>query len=316
MAEYQIECPECESILRPTKPLTPGKTVKCPRCGHPFKVPAPAKAKVGADKKKTPGKKTGPEEEEAMTYRVVDEGLDQEERDEKKPKINYAPDMSIKDLRGPAQAMVIQPSNKLMLAGTLGFLGWLGLLIVILIPVLFPLPEYQSETTKDQPKGVLSLGRGFAAVKDEAEPGAGAAGQKKGADEDKPTEFFNVMGMDLALLSLFAWYMFLVCLLPMVLGMIYSGLLTYGAVKMQNLESRAWGIVACVMAIIPINHLGFIALTWLIVQFLLLLVMDGVGGYLIFLAVVEGLMGVAVGIWGLIVLMKQEVIDGFNYVAE
>jgi predicted Zn finger-like uncharacterized protein len=289
MAQYKIECPECETILRPTKPLQAGKKVKCPKCGNTFAAPAqnaaPAKA---AAKKKTSGK--GSDEDNDSTYAVADDGIDQEVKDAKKPKINYAPDMSIKDLRGPAQALLIPPSNKLIMVGVIGFIGWLGLIVALLIAVFFPVPEY---------KGVASN-----------------TPTKKAGEEEKKSEFFKVMEIDLAPLTKLVWYLFLAALAPMILGMLYSGLMTLGAVKMQNLESRGWGIAACIMSILPFNLLGFIVLTWLVVQFVLLMVIDGVEAFLIGLAALEALAGVGVGIWGLTVLMKQEVIDGFNYEAE
>ena len=44
---------------------------------------------------------------------------EEQKAEEDKPQIEYAPDMSIKDLRGPAQAAVVPPSNYLLLIGGL-----------------------------------------------------------------------------------------------------------------------------------------------------------------------------------------------------
>ena len=38
MAVIKITCPECQSVLRPAKPVPAGKTVKCPECGSRFTV--------------------------------------------------------------------------------------------------------------------------------------------------------------------------------------------------------------------------------------------------------------------------------------
>jgi hypothetical protein len=165
-------------------------------------------------------------------------------------------------------------------------------------------------------KSVMAVGPAFSAVTKQEEPGASAGAAKKKEEEEKQIDYLKVMGVDLAVLGLYAWYIFLLLLLPFIFGMIYSGILTFGAVKMQNLESRVWGIVACVMSILPFNLLGFVALTWLIIQFVLLMVLDDVTGMLIGVASIEALLGVGVGIWGLVVLMKPEVIEGFEYEPE
>src|SRR5262249_35210550 len=35
----KIDCPECGATLKPAKPLTPGKKVRCPKCANVFVVP-------------------------------------------------------------------------------------------------------------------------------------------------------------------------------------------------------------------------------------------------------------------------------------
>src|SRR5262249_11255296 len=113
MAVSRIRCPECDTVLKPAKPLPVGKKVKCPKCGTNFTVveeapaagAAPQKAEARpkpapARKKPAPARPTpkrrdldDDDEEGGGTYAVVrDPDLDPEDEDEEpnKPKINYA----------------------------------------------------------------------------------------------------------------------------------------------------------------------------------------------------------------------------------
>jgi hypothetical protein len=47
MSVATFPCPQCKVVLKPTKPVPPGKKIKCPKCGHIFQTsateaPAPA----------------------------------------------------------------------------------------------------------------------------------------------------------------------------------------------------------------------------------------------------------------------------------
>src|SRR6185312_8727638 len=129
MAASRITCPDCKSVLKPAKPVPDGKKVKCPECGNLFTTPglreeeerpraskaAGGKAKAGIKKAGEPKPKPAPkkpiddeEEEQGGVYGTIKE---EEVKEENKPQINYVDDTSIKDLRGPAQAAVVQPSN-------------------------------------------------------------------------------------------------------------------------------------------------------------------------------------------------------------
>src|SRR6266542_2472637 len=117
MAVAKIDCPECGATLKPAKPLTPGKKVRCPKCDHVFVVPgaedeeeqeaparkAPAKAATGkgtrdsgsgrksppAEEPAPPPKKKADEDEEGGVYGVVQEPKlegDGEDEEDSKPK--------------------------------------------------------------------------------------------------------------------------------------------------------------------------------------------------------------------------------------
>ena len=149
--------------------------------------------------------------------------------------------------------------------------------------------------------------------------GGGAGGQSKEAKEaeDKEKsggEFFRIGTVDLAAAVVLAWWLFLAAIVfPLLVGAIYSGILTAGAVKMQNLESRGWGIAASILAMIPINVGGLQVLVGLVIKIILGILFDE-PDYIVF--VVMGLLyllSLGVGVWNLLILMKPEVIAGFEY---
>jgi hypothetical protein len=340
----KITCPECEAVLRPAKPVAPGKAIKCPKCGagfvaaeeeappraKPRAAAAPAKkgaakpaAKNTSDKvAKKPGKeeKAAPapkkkkdpfddDDDGGLTYGVTQEP-EAEEEDEKKREISYAPDTSIKDLRGPAQAAVVQPTNMLTITGVLGFVGWLGLLVIILIPILFPLAVESG--SKENPTPVLSIEKGFGMQA--AQPPQG--GERAAGGEKEEPSMFIVLGFDLAIFALYPWYMLLLVLLPIFVGMAYSGVIIAGAVKAQNLESRGWGIAASIMAMLPFNAGGLIIDILLVFNVLLHMLLDDqdlVNYVSMIIAGAFCLGEIGVGVWCLTVLMREEVKAGFEF---
>jgi len=327
MAVSKITCPECKAVLKPTKPVPAGKAVKCPECGTrfaagedapeiPLKKPKAAtaaapKPKKSADKKASPKKPAiaKPDDgEEGGTYAYMQE---EEKAEEDKPAIEYAPDMSTKDMRGPAASALVSPSNWLIVVGALGFFGWLGVLVMILIPTLFPIDSDTGDKTA--PKPVVGLDRGLSAVAEEKEPIA------EPKNDPGRKSFYSFFGMDLALIGLLPWYFFFLWLLPLFLGMAYSGLVTYGAVQIQNLEGYRWGVASAIMATIPLNSWGFMMTTAILLKFFLGMGTDDtqfLAVMMIFLMGVEALAALGVGVWVVTVLMSEKVIKGYAYKAD
>ena len=105
----------------PQAPIAPEVPVKKAKAAI---VTAP-KPKKMADQKaspKKPAKEKTDEEEEGGTYGYMKE---EEVAEEDKPAIEYAPDMSTKDLRGPAASALVSPSNWLIVVGGLASsAGW------------------------------------------------------------------------------------------------------------------------------------------------------------------------------------------------
>src|SRR5262245_62089377 len=133
MAYRKMTCPECGKVLRPAKPVPAGKKVRCPECESVF-YPEDAINPVEAVEEEPRGRPRKPEparrgaargepapkaDAESETYGYVKEEKEEEE-EESKPRIDYGLDTSIKDLRGPAQALIMGPSNKLTLVGFVG----------------------------------------------------------------------------------------------------------------------------------------------------------------------------------------------------
>ncbi|HZY88940.1 MAG TPA: hypothetical protein VFE78_29210 [Gemmataceae bacterium] len=343
MPVTKLTCPKCATVLKPAKPLPEGKKVKCPKCGTLFAAvaeaapedkkprPEPAGAKKKPADKPAPAKPVAEEDdyEGAATYSFVEEDKppredddddDDDEERERKPKINYAPDMSIKDLRGPAQMAIMRPSNALIFVGIMGFLGWLGLIVVLLIPVLFPLPD----DDEGKPRPAKAVGPGLAAASQAPAPAAAFGGGGQAGDKDKKKDeegksAFDVAGVDFSLFAVFAWWLLILALLPLILGMVYCAVLTYGAVKMQNLESRGWGIASAILALLPFTTGGMMFLTAFLANWLLNMFFDD-PAFSMYVAIVlmsiQTLVALAAGVWNLIVLMKPEVIEGFEYIPE
>ena len=99
---------------------------------------------------------------------------------------------------------------------------------------------------------------------------------------------------------------------------IYNGITIIGAVKMQNLESRGWGIASSIMTILPMGAGGLSSLiggvffytigSWILEEM--------APYYSLGLGLLPYLLAIFIGVWSLRTLMSQEVIDGFEYVAE
>lgn len=318
MAISRLSCPDCGTVLRPAKPVAPGKKVKCPKCELVFVAVEdeededdaprrkPAKSKKGSVKTKS-----APKKEEEELYGLAREP-DDEDEDDKKPRIDYAPDESIRDLRGPAIVKLTPPANKLQLVGMACVLGWMILFVLLLIPTVFPI---QAGGAGEKASPVMRLGPGLGAVDPNAGGGGfGGFGGGGGAVVEKKFEeekggFFEFFGFDLSV-----WFLYL--MVPMILGGVYSAMVVAGGINAQNLESRAWAMTGSIMAMLPINTLGVMVVTTLIVGYLATAVLEDAdfGQYVsMALMSIEYLISLIVGIWTMKTLFNEEVIDGFEF---
>ncbi len=324
MTTVDFICPGCRGRLRLPGPVANGTLIECPRClttfgaatPAPELVPvlsaaaaAPAQPQLAAAARAEPPpaspshppmaeKPRAEAKETGETYAVIEDPSTA-------PLIDYAPDVGIADLRGPAQALVMKPSNRLLFICVLGAVGWLGLLIMILIPVAFPVPETSSGR-------VVLIGAPGSRARREAEA---ELAKQRGERTGKPS-MFTLFGIDLAEIGRWPTEQVVLAFLVPVLGAIYSGFAAGGAIQMQNLWSRRWGKVGCVLALFPANSAGFGIVICLFFRALMSLfgIEDDVL-YFPFLAILFllWLLSLLSGLAALRVLNRPDVIRGFKF---
>jgi hypothetical protein len=152
--------------LKTPNRVAPGKSVKCPKCGNPF-VPEPAEAaagpgtyalseddapkKAGAPKPaakpaaaapayKKPAEVDDEEDPESVKkgYGVVSESEEELKKIAKaKPKFTEVQDKFKKSARGPAQALMVMPSNLLTFEGLITAIGGIVIFVVGMWPLVF-----------------------------------------------------------------------------------------------------------------------------------------------------------------------------------
>ena len=320
MATSRITCPDCKSVLKPARPVPDGKKVKCPKCGNLFTTPGLVEDDDERPRKKAPRKETAgikkaahpqpppppkrhddDEEDGGGVYSYIPEPGDEE--GENKPEINYAPDMSIKDLRGPAQAAIVKPSNYLLLIGGLSCLCDIFLICFAFWPMVF------SDSVIDYDK-VLEKYYREKGTKDAAEKIKSIPKERKEITNKEELAILEAEEDDARILRFIAMGVYILLL-------IYNGVAVIGAVKMQNLESRGWGITSAIMTILPMGSSGIGSVFYLLVAKVGGLLLDELAEpYAYGLAGLTWVIAIVVGIYALRTLFSQEVIDGFEYVAE
>jgi hypothetical protein len=271
MPSSKIICPDCKAVLKPPKPVPDGKRVVCPRCKNAFTTPGavdeveevqevqPAGKKAAAKKapagKAPAGKPSAPpppppheeEDESAGTYGVVKEKEDEEddEENEAKKRISYEPDLSIKDLRGPAQAAIVAPSNGLMVAGTIAILILIVRIGVATWPFMFAPSvvdhkrffwDYYQEKAKAESD---DKARQKLTQRAENIP------ERKDLKDDEKKALEEEIVAQVWARSIWASAAFLM--------IIWNAIMIVGAVKMQNVESYGWSMAACIMGIFPFS---------------------------------------------------------------
>lgn len=321
MASERLTCPDCQSVLRPAKPVPDGKKVKCPKCGNFFTTPGlvenvPPRKKGASPKKKkaaiqkavapsapAPKKKRPTDEDEEDGGGVYGYIADDEKAEEDKPHIEYAPDMSIKDLRGPAQAAVVAPSNWMLLIGGLCCLSNIFLICFAFWPMVFS-------------DSVLMDAGWRRVLKEHYKDDKNAAQRIEGIKEYKELKDKDLEVVQEA--EAIDYTRRFIALGVYVLLLVYNAVTIMGAVKVQNMESRRWGIAASIMTLLPMGSGGISSLLSLVFYFTIgdWVLEDMNLMYSIGIGVLPYLGAVFVGVWSLRTLMSQEVIDGFEYVAE
>jgi hypothetical protein len=275
MPVRKFTCPDCEAVLRPAKPLPSGKRVTCPKCGAGFVVrgeedeaepegKSPKKSPATAIKPKDdPFGDDGPamyaviKEEEPVQEQDEEEDEDYEDEDEdrprKKPKkkdgarmedLEFRTNTEVTDPRGPAQAALISPSNFLMLC------SFITIVVAILALAYGAWPFLFMDYLGLEPKEVLNQGK----KKDDEDKG-GRANINLPQDQD-PTKLQGEPARiyweayDAKMLQL------IIIIITSVIVIIYNSIIIIGGVKMQNMESYTWAMVATIMAFVPLSFPG------------------------------------------------------------
>jgi hypothetical protein len=322
MAETKITCPECGKVLRPAKPIPAGKRVKCPQCSAMF-VPAeeddasaavsksPAKsaaraktaaqakptAKKAADDKPPKAKsvpKPNDDDDEDNVGSSSYEFIDDHRKDDE-PEIDYVPDTTIKDLRGPAQAAIMRPSNWIIRSGVVGFISYFAIMVIFTVPIIFPVPK---PTNAD---------------------GSPVVEKKDDKDKDKDKgSMFMIFGWDLMDVTDYPAWVIMLLVLGCICGITYCAIVTYGGVQMQTMNSRAWGMVASILVMLPVHTLGFYGLISIAFTFVWNLLFSADDIYWVMPVHTLAAFGtnLGIGIWGLVTLLSPDVIEGYEYVPE
>jgi hypothetical protein len=294
----------------------------------PKKPPTPEKQ----PEKKAEKKDEEKDEDSAGTYGVADSGEEKDleeivppgkkgkkgkkkKKGQEKEEVSYNADLGgPPDPRGPAQEEVMICSNYMLLSAIVGFIGWLGVLLLVVIPKAFPVGS--DDGTKENPKEVLNIP--FSAL------GAASQGGEAVKGDPRPAEgkgsLFTVGPVDMAAFAYLPIHMYLGIIAVIVLGLAWAGLVAYGAAEAQSLTSRSWGIAASILCMVSYQILGLVILIMWFIQVLLGSVLEMEPstinytqiGIMVMFIVAE----VAVGAWVLVTLLKDEVKAGYEYKPE
>lgn len=331
----QIQCPGCKAKLQLPDEIKPGSRVQCPTCKKVLALPSTPAGVPGKPAAAKPEPAPAPpppqhieEDEDAGMYGVrKDPDLDDEEEEEvptkgkskgtskakkkKRPDINFAPDMSIKDLRGPAMILVVPPSNYMMMQCGLVIVTTLASIAMSVWPFIFMdrvLPQavalkpfYQGKTDKKDTARFKRIEEGWvtwpALKKGAKEDDAGFRGDPMTEVEYEAAKEELAKHLPFAV----AW----LTLSFLILG--YTLTVAFAAVKMQSLESYAWSMTGAIIAMLPFGAIGLLA-------YFFKPTMDFQDlPIILFVLAVEAVFTFLVGLMAIAVLLKNDVKLGFAY---
>ncbi len=345
----QIQCPGCKTKLQLPDGTKPGTRVQCPSCKKVLALPGgPSSPNSDASQKKqpVPPPKTTPapapaptpssfdDDDEAGLYGVrKDPDLDDEEDElptkgkskgssnppkKKKPVISYAPDTSIKDLRGPAMTHVVQPSNYMMIQCGLVMVTAIASIAIAVWPFMFQervltpavalKPYYLEKQGAPGDEGKQAKKRWERIDGNWVEwPKAKKAKEDDtGFSRGEPMKDYEY---EAAMIEVNKHFPFAVAWLVLsILILAYALTVAFGAVKMQSLESYAWAMTSAVLAMLPFGSIGL-----LVYFFKPGMDFQADMPIILFVLAVESIFTLLVGLMNLAVLLKQEVKAGFAY---
>ncbi len=342
-----------KKAAEPAKPAEPVKTVaeepEEPATYGLLQDPAAEKPKEAPKKKK----RRDPDDEDYDEDDDFDDEDDEdEEEEEEKPDVGlqYILNEKTRDPRGPAQELIVGPSNWLMFVGILGAFGYFVCIVFALWPFIFPPDDDEKgpQSIEKKPQQVLEIGPGlgFVARGDQLYPtdsmSSGNLNNPMGGASEPPKDsgkLFDaekdvgepskttVLFFDLGDLGYAEVWMLALAITGFALGIVYNSIIVFGAVQTQNLTKRKWGITASILAAFPaISGLGCalilsMASLFLVRMFCEMIDMFETAGdvvsfvFFYSLVVTIGflLLGSYTGIKTLIALNKPQVIEGFEF---
>ncbi len=261
MADNQYPCPECGTVLRPKNPLTAGKKIKCPKCATVF-------APVGG------GKAADDDEGGTYGFNRLDDQADEATKEERKKAMGPLKTRG-KSARGPAQAAVTPPSNKMLGTAVITCVSCVITAIAMLWPIIFSSNKKPDATTE-------------------------AVSNKKYVEETPEQRSAKVWNK-------LSWLAFAVA------AFLYNGVVAVAAVKMQSLESYKWATAGAIMIMFPVNWLLCIGAFKWFTALVTAIAGEDAGGILSLTTVVGvDLFYVYVGLWNFRVLRQEDVVAGFQ----
>ncbi|MEY4612085.1 MAG: hypothetical protein RL179_58 [Planctomycetota bacterium] len=340
-ASISLKCEHCKANLKLPGTIGPGKKIKCPKCSGVITVPAATKP--AAEEKKVPEpppSKPNDDDDDGKLYGLRDIA-DPKEEVKSKPKINYALDTSNKDLRGPAQAALLGPSNKIMFRSmfcvalsffSFGVAVWPFVFSEDILDYRETLKAYfKIEAAKlkgdDQKKMLERASKIDKDTKNDilarnVYPEVAEREKKLGIKDTEPgitlepgeQEFIKAMRAK-EIPYRISWIVFSLIIL------VYNAVEAMAAVRMQALESYNWSMACAIMGILPVNCIGLFAKIWsseVKPDPMQLIPDDGFDllqlfTHPLFLLCLEYIGSLAMGATALAVLLKNEVKEGFSY---
>jgi hypothetical protein len=325
--------------MKPARPIQEGKTVKCPKCGNPFKASAeepsasprtPAAVKTSAQSESKPKPQAAPvaaqstQEEGGGTYAVLkdpDEEAQQaaeEEARKKKQKRRKKEDREEeededeeeedeeedKDKKGDVVEMYLKSlrtKDPRGLAQAAVVTPTNTLLRIALLGFFGWLITLV----------YFMIPIAFPRIeKEEDEYTQKTKGPEKDPKKKAETKEWSLFEqMQDKKDSSYPWLMVLFLFL-MLLAMAQAGLIAQGAVKMQALESHNWARVSCILAIIPLHTIPIFWFLWSALELFDLFPNPFIFPAFLFLA------GPAVGFMSLLTVNSPKVKAGFEYKPE
>jgi predicted Zn finger-like uncharacterized protein len=341
MSLTRLTCPECETVMRPKVPVSPGKKVKCPKCQHIFiargdvdevdevedveeveEAPVKKKAKARpAEKEAKPEPKK--EEEEIYGYlkeeeppRPVkpkkkrrrdedDDEEDEDDEDDEEEEDDGKPKINYgldESIRDLRGPAIEKLRDPATWLTFSGLLGAVGWLVFIVILIIpFAFPIIEEEKKEDPMMPPTKE-------------------KEKGPPKPKYNPLLIWQTLDFGEVVSQPPVIFWLCIAGFFALGLYSGLIAFGGIKFLNLESRQWGIAAGIMALLPVSPAGLVFTLAMAFQWILRQVdMDQDGtdiyvtgglGALLYLA------SVGLGAWTLKVANDEVVKAGYEYVPE